>query len=1025
MLTLLQSSYKKLKANVYLDKTQPILRDKIVRYETRSTDVDESLKELSLRFCSDDSWESYKNNLLSTIKALTFPKALVDSESNIVINRKVEEAVVKKPQYFFDSNIEIQILGVAWILTFGKLLDKKFSENVYGNRLRKYNNDCLDFSPYLFYPYFSNYEKWRDYGLECAKKLLEEDKDVLVFTMDVKDYFHSVDVNQAIFDRIYEDCSIENEGLREPYMIKLHNFIFEVMQKYSSYFRKDRTILPIGFLPSNIISNWYLEYLDRAVIDAWNPSYYGRYVDDILIVDKVEKEGAVHDILHSSKKDIEREVLEHFLYNPTWKTVNKILIEQDKCSFNKDLEQCVDCEKKQDTIYEINSRLWSSKFRNLKPELRIQNKKVGVYFFDKEGSKALITCFQKNIAKNTSMFKLLPEDEEAIEFDDYSGIYKLQYNDTINKLSGVKGISLDKYEFSKFLGRQFKIGTLIRDKLESRFLKDIKKVLDNPTIVDNYRFWESIFNYFVVNGYHNGLKAFIQDVLKAIHNINETQVADKVTANTIQESLYQFVVSVLNRSLSLVWGKNIDELLDSLDKEYSKEMWYDGFLHSRNLNQIKSGYCKTRMVNKYLIPGCLDSIVDNLPKLVLSLPRNINLSNFNDIILLYSVSKTDDAKELEDYKYYPYIVTPQEIIFDYCIKYVFYPNDEVKSPNINATCLRKTYFSKNFASAESESNQLPEIDSIFEDEKDIEAFKIGLDNKKEVRVAIANVPLDEKSLINVLRGWPDRSYKRYNRLSKVVNQAIKEKADMLILPEAYVPMEWIPALARISANSQMAIIFGVEHITNCNGRVFNYTASILPYSKEHEYNFTHIVFHQKKYFAPGESECIRGYRAKPECGKSSELIVWNDLWFTTLCCYELASIQDRSKLFNYIDMLIAIEWNKDVNYFSNIVESLSRDLHCYCVQVNSSRYGDNRITQPAATERKDLIRSRGGINESVFIDIVKVDALRHFQEMEYHLQKENDRFKPTPPRFDKNLVSKKIKGTLWEEIWKLGVKGKQ
>ena len=70
----------------------------------------------------------------------------------------------------------------------------------------------------------------------------------------------------------------------------------------------------------------------------------------------------------------------------------------------------------------------------------------------------------------------------------------------------------------------------------------------------------------------------------------------------------------------------------------------------------------------------------------------------------------------------------------------------------------------------------------------------------------------------------------------------------------------------------------------------------------------------------------------------------------------MASITDRALFQSYADAIIAVEWNHDVNYYSNIIESLSRDIHCYCIQVNSSDYGDSRITLPQKTEKKDLIR---------------------------------------------------------------------
>jgi len=43
-----------------------------------------------------------------------------------------------------------------------------------------------------------------------------------------------------------------------------------------------------------VIANWCLKPFDDALTNGWNPLYYGRYVDDILIVEKVEKNSAVY-----------------------------------------------------------------------------------------------------------------------------------------------------------------------------------------------------------------------------------------------------------------------------------------------------------------------------------------------------------------------------------------------------------------------------------------------------------------------------------------------------------------------------------------------------------------------------------------------------------------------------------------------------------------------------------------------------------------------------------------------------------
>ena len=121
---------------------------------------------------------------------------------------------------------------------------------------------------------------------------------------------------------------------------------------------------------------------------------------------------------------------------------------------------------------------------------------------------------------------------------------------------------------------------------------------------------------------------------------------------------------------------------------------------------------------------------------------------------------------------------------------------------------------------------------------------------------------------------------------------------------------------------------------------------------------------------------------------------------------------------SYADAVIAVEWNKDTKYYSNIVESLSRDLHCYCIQVNTAKYGDSRITQPAITEEKDLVKVKGGVNPTVLIDSIDINGLREFQIKGNHLQaKAKGVLKQTPPDFDYIVVQNKLEKKLMTVIF--------
>lgn len=136
----------------------------------------------------------------------------------------------------------------------------------------------------------------------------------------------------------------------------------------------------------------------------------------------------------------------------------------------------------------------------------------------------------------------------------------------------------------------------------------------------------------------------------------------------------------------------------------------------------------------------------------------------------------------------------------------------------------------------------------------------------------------------------------------------------------------------------------------------------------------------------------------------------HDVYFSVYCCFELSSITERALFQSYADAIFAVEWNQDIYYYHNILEALARDLHCYCIQANSSDYGDSRITQPSKHDNQDILRVKGGEVPTVLVGTIDVEQLRFFQCKGFGEQKADRHFKPTPPLFDKEVVEKKIRG---------------
>lgn len=113
-----------------------------------------------------------------------------------------------------------------------------------------------------------------------------------------------------------------------------------------------------------------------------------------------------------------------------------------------------------------------------------------------------------------------------------------------------------------------------------------------------------------------------------------------------------------------------------------------------------------------------------------------------------------------------------------------------------------------------------------------------------------------------------------------------------------------------------------------------------------------------------------------------------------------------------IDAVYCSVLNRDTPYFNSIAESCSRDLHCYFVLSNVSRYGDTRVTQPTSSVVMNIMRVKGGNtddNKAVVLSVqIDIKGLRTFQKMGLAKQRSNkDKFKFTPPDFDKTYVDKR------------------
>ncbi len=1037
-------AYKKLKANIYHDKTQLPLRDRVVLFEKEG--IEEKLGELKKALIDGEKWEDYQKDILDQIGILLYPKSLNPiADDTAIFNADNIPIEMKAPQYFLDLPVQGHILGALWVLSIGYQLDKNSDEDnpngmyehSYGNRLRKtlYNKESDDYtySPSLFEPYFAQYESWRDYGLERAKERLDDKQDAIILTLDFKSFYYSVHLDEKYFPHFLM-------GIRgkQPWHERLNNFVHKVLVRYSDILRatlgkeasvqiEQRTILPIGFLPSNILANWVLTGFDDAIVAKWNPVYYGRYVDDIIIVDKVEKNSRLYKKAREKKPEARLttdDVIKEFL---TEKGILEVA-PRAECPGTKEYVDGPEHEKQKIT-YKIHSGVARCEGGNI----TVQGQKVKLFYFQSGATQALLNCFKTKIAQNASEFRLLPDMEAVIKNRNYSEIFDLRNEEGINKFRGITGIELDKFALSKFLGKYRKVSGMIQSREENEFEKDLMLILDERTLISNYGTWERLFEILLLNDRYDLYKKL---AIRVVDAIDKYSVPTKEYSANIKthDALLRVLLSALQRTSAVAWNPQMLNTLSEVCKRAEK-LQRDGRFAKTTLDLFNIGdmlatrlaYCETRMVNKYLIPLPIDCVLSGLSK------KTANLSVLNDLLSNMDNSWPPDIEKL-GYKYYPYMVLPQDISFALLFKGLL-SGAENFNPAEHQNRVNSLFIGLNYPLSSTGARSIFGLENVVTDvfpelfaERKLYYTSVACSEQQtmdKLKIAVGSVELSIQDFDAVLDGKPNRSYDRYRQFAKVFDEAIEQKANMLVLPESYLPIEWLPSIARLCANNQMALVTGIEHFivagneaASKNGQVYNLTAVILPYEHE-EYRFAHISYHNKVAYAPFEISQIEARRYSYKEGNEYQLFGWNNIWFPVYCCFELASIRDRAIFQEYADIVVAVEWNKDVPYYSNIIESLSRDLHCYCVQVNSSEYGDSRIVAPKDSVSKDIIKTQGGENSCILVGTVDIKALRDFQMWEFAKQKEDGSFKPSPPgRNPDDITQRKRQNRLFPQTMK-------
>lgn len=598
---------------------------------------------------------------------------------------------------------------------------------------------------------------------------------------------------------------------------------------------------------------------------------------------------------------------------------------------------------------------------------------------------------KETFLKKPSPFAYLPNEKEI------HNLYKEI------AISETKDIRERKFNISVYLSKNLNIFYNVPKKEIEDKLKDIIDFFHDENIIKYYIYFDKIFTTILLTENISLFDTIFNQIKEALNNY-------KINDSDVKEHFFY----------SLKFAISLNPKFIEKNQKY---FMYNFFINN------KSEYDK-------LMLDVLDIINSNMfqgNKIVFSLLNYINfdktkLTKINFLENSYFNLKffKEEDLELDNEKL---ILSPRFIHFNEIGLFLFRKEiinvlKEKETKNIFDKNIE--YFKLNFLENKLEKKINKEIFkgliSFYKINKNLELIKFYEEKRKNnFRIGVVSFNIKEKELLDNLNGHPNISIEKKERLYKILNEAKENKVDILVLSETSIPIQWLNFISKFARENQMIITGGLDHIflNDDIKNVGNFLFTIIPFATK-KYKTSFIKFRLKNFYAPGEIKQITGrnFHIPHLKEKKYDIFSWKGLYFSNFNCFELADIESRGLVKNYIDLLICSVFNKDTYYFNNILESSCRDLHVYLAQSNTSIYGECKILQPSQKNLMIKACISGGMSDNLLVEEINIETLRNFQSLNYILQEENHNFKLTPPNLDIEAIKARKENKLEKYLQK-------
>ncbi|MEC5913914.1 reverse transcriptase domain-containing protein [Enterobacter hormaechei] len=872
-------------------------------------------------------------------------------------------------------SLDFHVLSALWMLKVGSLFDKKLSSNVYGSRLRRNRHDQInELALGSFTPYLKPFRDWRDGGINAMRSALQDKKEVLALTADVSSFFH--ELNPGFMQ---DPAFIKLIGVElDQSQTRVHQLFITALEAWAKLTPLGKG-LPVGLPASAVVANAALFKLDQFIEQQVVPLYYGRYVDDILLVmentSKIKNTYQFWDWIFNRDGGKDLFKWEH-MDNPKEQA---ILFKPDY------LETC-------------SSRIV---FTNNKNKLFVLSGAAGI---------ALVNAISEQINQRASEWRSLPnlpDSAESVATDLLKATSHI--GEQADNLRKTDALTLHRASFALNL-RDYE--AYERDLPPDSWKEHRHAFFDAVTghLLTPIKFFElaQYLPRIIRMAVACEDFSYLGKMIKALNKLTET-VKDHCTIS----------IKALQSSLQYQqheWWKTLyDAVAESIISSFPHKLCGEG-------ENAWDEFCNTLQFKKHLESSLLKLVgrsglqgahtrlfsydLAHIPLRFIGLPKEMVSQRG---IVERSKLITSDAHELlhgdivEGIRILVHWLRFKRGIpaglnfatrpFSLNELYLIAPD-----PFNSLHCAKLSQVMQALRGFELTKYKMPHWDKS----KRVLQIPDG-EPKPKHTIAVSSWETSGPSFVAAVMNKPDPdSRRRYQRLSRLINELISrpDNSGYLILPELALPPQWFIRIAHKLKGRGISFISGVEYLHAPKKRVLNQVWASLSHDG---LGFPSLMLYRQDKQRPAlheEQELFQlaGLELIPATQWTQPPVVQHgDFRFAMMICSELTNIRYRADLRGKVDALFVPEWNPDTDTFNALVESAALDIHAYIIQCNNRLYGDSRIRAPYKERyQRDLMRVKGGNHDYCITGEIDITALRQFQSSHRSPGKP---FKPVPDGF--------------------------